>query len=203
MARGEPIIHERGFRRTQNLYLLNLGSASALFPMPRCAHDFLQTALRLPVQQGLRLGWIRHQRRRISRPSWYHFVRHRFPADFLRRRNNFSHGCTRSSPDIDGKTRLPRRQMFQRFYVSVRQVIHVYIVADASTIGRRIIITEHMQLRPIPRCSPQRQRNQMSLRVVQFPDFAAFVSPGRIEISQAGIAKPIRSVVSLKRLFEE
>ena len=84
-----------------------------------------------------------------------------------------------------------------------RQIVHVNIVADAGSIGRRIIGSKYLQLRAKPRGRAQCDRNQVGFRFVQFADFAAVIRTRCIEISQTREAKIIGPGVGLERLLEK
>src|SRR5215472_1772439 len=93
--------------------------------------------------------------------------------------------------------------MVQSLNVGAGQIVHVDVVADAGSIRCRIIRAEDLQLRTKTRGRLEREWNQVRLRIMQFADLAAVISPGRVKITQAGKTKSVGAVVGLQRLLEE
>ena len=137
-----------------------------LHPIPCGRHDVAQSTRSLPLQQGLRFRRIRYQPRRISRTPWHHLAWHRLSGHLFDGGDYLLHAGSRSGSNVDRKTLLPRRQVIQRLQVRAGQIVHVNIVANASSIRRRIVRSKHLQLGSKPRHRAQSHWNKMCFRIV-------------------------------------
>ena len=58
------------------------------------------------------------------------------------------------------------------------------VIAEASTVGSRIIRPENPNFRPPARCGVEHERNKMRFRIVVLPEFAVSIGSGSIEIPE-------------------
>ena len=92
-------------------------------------------------------------------------------------------------PKIDGQRIAPflvagSFNVLQRSRVRIGEVVNMNVVADAGTVRGRVVRSEDLQLRAVLGGGGQRQRNQMSLRFVEFANLAAVIRSRGIEIAQ-------------------
>ena len=77
------------------------------------------------------------------------------------------------------------------------------VVSNAGAVGGGIVGSEDLQFRSGAGCRAQGERDEVTLRLMQFADFSAFVGSGGIEVAQAGEAKPVGTIVSFQCVFEK
>jgi len=94
-------------------------------------------------------------------------------------------------------------KILQRAHVRIGQIVHMNVVANAGAIRRRVVGAVDPQLWSVRGGSGKRQWNQMSFRIVELANFAAFVGPGGVEITETHRAQSVSAAVSLQRVFKK
>ena len=79
--------------------------------------------------------------------------------------------------------------MLECLHVRVGDVGHVYIVAHAGAVGRVVIVAEDAHRHAITG-GREHQRNEVGLRVVQFPDLAVGIGARGIKVAQRHPGEP-------------
>jgi hypothetical protein len=75
-------------------------------------------------------------------------------------------------------------KVLQRSDVRIGEIANMNGVAHAGAIGRRVVRSEDLQLGSVLAGGGKRQWNQMSLRIVQFANLAAFIGSRSVEIAR-------------------
>src|ERR1700688_3969016 len=108
-----------------------------------------------------------------------------------------------ASAQVHGEGLLDCLQQLESFHVCLSKIVDVNIVADASAVRGRVVGSEDLQLRSSASGRSKSERDEVRLRLVQFADFSALVGSGRIEVTQAGRAQPVSTIIGFQRLLEE
>ena len=94
-------------------------------------------------------------------------------------------------------------KVLQRAHVRIGQVVHMNVVANTGAIRRRVVGAVDPQRWSVRGGGGERQWNQMSFRIVELANFAAFVGPGGVEITETHRAQSVSAAVSLQRVFKK
>ena len=85
------------------------------------------------------------------------------------------------------------------------EVGDVDVVADAGAVRGRVVVTEQLQLLPLPGGDRKRDRDQVALRVVPLADqraVAAAVRAGHVEVPQRHRGQPVRPGLVTQRVVD-
>ena len=88
--------------------------------------------------------------------------------------------------------------MVQRQKMRARQVRHMNIVPDTAPVRRVIIRTKHLDIRPLAAGRIQHQGNQVSFRIVAFPDFSVRIGSCSIEIPEHDKLQTVSGMIILE-----
>ncbi len=83
------------------------------------------------------------------------------------------------------------------------EIIYMNVITNAGAVRGPIIGTEDLHCRTFAACCLQRQWDQVSFRLVPFPDFTAFIRAGGIEVTHPRGAQRVSIVISFQRLFKK
>ena len=75
--------------------------------------------------------------------------------------------------------------------MGLRQVYHMYVIANSSAVGRRVVATEYLHVWPLPQGNLQYQRDEVGLRIVHLPELLRGAC--RVEVAQRDILQPFNS----------
>ena len=162
-------------------------------------HDGFEIGVpRLPAELALRALARRAQLGRVALAA-----RRRLPGDrpsdhAAHRVDHALHRVCRPSADIVRCRRGAAFERRERPQVRIRQVADVNVVPQAGSVGRRIVLAEHLQRRAAVG-RPNRQRDEMDLGIVVFADLAARVRTGRVEIAQGDPPQSVRALEMRQR----
>src|SRR5208282_3011730 len=96
-----------------------------------------------------------------------------------------------------------RFQIAQRSDVRIGKIVHMNVVANAGAIRSWVVGAVNFQLGSVRGGGSQRQRNQVSFRVMDFANLAALVGSGSVEITQTHRAQSVSTAIRRKRVFEK
>ena len=74
-------------------------------------------------------------------------------------------------------------KIFERLHVRVRDIAYVNIIAHAAAIRRVVVVAENMDWGSSAR-GCKHQRNEMGFRSMCLADFAVWICPRGVEITQ-------------------
>src|SRR5208337_4644660 len=98
-------------------------------------------------------------------------------------------------------------KVLQRSYVRIGEIVHMNVVANAGAVGSRVVGAVDLQLGSVRGGGGDRQRNQMSFRVVELANLAAVVftvcGARCVEVAQTHRAESVSAAVSLEGVFEK
>src|ERR1039458_4682681 len=77
------------------------------------------------------------------------------------------------------------------------------VVAKAGPVRGRVVGPVDLQLGSVPGGGGKRQWNQVSFRIVDLANLAAFIGSRSVEIAQAHRAQSVSAAVRLERVFEK
>src|SRR5216684_3816216 len=94
-------------------------------------------------------------------------------------------------------------KVLQRSDVRICEIVNMNVVANAGAVRSRVVRSEDLQLGSFLAGGGKRQRNQMSLRIVQFANLAAVIGSRGVEIAQTDRAQSVSAAVSFERVFDK
>ena len=136
--------------------------------------------------------------RRGLKRSWNWIAGH-----FFDRGDDFAHRTALARAQVCGEGFVAGLQMLESLYMRLSEIGHMNVVSNAGAVGCGIVGAEDLQFRSGAGRRAESERDEVTLGLMQFADFSAFVRSGCIEVAQAGEAKPVGTIVSFQRMFEE
>lgn len=160
----------------------------AAMPRPCRPDDRPQVAVRgPPALFALQLTGIRDETGGIPGASRPHDCRDASTGHLLGGLDDFAHAVSPARPDIVSEpTRLAERD--QDFDMGIRKIENVDIVADAGSIGCRIVTSKNVDMWAPPLRHLEHQWDEMRLRTMVFSKISAEVGASGVEVSQYGCA---------------
>mmetsp|Transcript_18949 Transcript_18949/g.56197 ORF Transcript_18949/g.56197 Transcript_18949/m.56197 type:complete len:275 (-) Transcript_18949:557-1381(-) len=168
-----------------------LGGAEAVRvgadPPPRVGAHLLEAELRLPPHLLLRLARLAVADRHVARPPVREHVLERLAARELVRREHLQHRVPRPRAKVVHHAPRVGRHLLERRQVTLGQVDHVDVVPHAGAVGRRVIVTEDGEARPLADGDLLQEGHQVvrdALRVLA--DAAGRVCADGVEVAKQG-----------------
>ena len=104
--------------------------------------------------------------------------------------NHFSHAESTAGAEIQTKP-FSWLQSFERLEVRNRQIIHMDVVANASSIWCWIIIAANDDVSSLAECDLQRGGDEMSFRSVVLAQISIRTGTGCVEVPKCGIGEAV------------
>mmetsp|Transcript_8724 Transcript_8724/g.28822 ORF Transcript_8724/g.28822 Transcript_8724/m.28822 type:complete len:270 (+) Transcript_8724:809-1618(+) len=168
-----------------------LGGAEAVRvgadPPPRVGAHLLEAELRLPPQLARREGRVRVHDRDVARPARRNLVREVVPAGGGEGPHHVEHRVSDARAEVVRDAAAALLQPEQGGGVPLGQVDHVDVVPHASAVGRRVIVTEDGEARPLADGDLLQEGHQVvrdALRVLA--DAAGRVGADGVEVAKQG-----------------
>src|SRR5690625_4374848 len=156
--------------------------------------------LTMPAQFVADLRGITHEHRRITGPAARHVHRYVRAGHLAAHLDDLFHREALARAQVVGVAGAGL-QGGCRQLVRPGQVAHIDVVADAGTIRRRVVVSEHLHCLAVAGSDVQDDGNQVCLRVVVFAKL--FAGPGSVEVTQGRVAEPMGLAVPLQRPFDQ
>ena len=140
-----------------------------------------------PAEFVARLGDVADQLGRIARPPRTHRVRHGAAGDPRGLGDCLPHAVARTAAEVEGFVNAAfgcALQPVERLRWAVGEVAHMHEVADARTVGCRIVRAQQGDGGAETENGVGGERQQMGLGIVRLADRAIGVGAGGIEVAQ-------------------
>ena len=160
-------------------------STVALSPSPGMHHLGRKVGIpRLPAKLVARAGGVGNKGRRIARPPRTDPDRKSAAGDLPDAGDQLANGPAAPGAEIERRTLCAVEQCAYCVDVSIGEIGHMDIIAHASAIGGRIIITVNCEVCAFSRCRVEQERDYMCFWNVALADLTVGICPCGIEVTQ-------------------